>query len=222
MAERFSAQWWNDTALAAGGLTKSAIEGLTGLTFRTVWNPDGTIASFWYSDVAARAPGFATAGLLLSPGAGQAGQDVMEHIGDPNWGDWSVFVSPVGVVAPGANAAYEPVLSATAPAPSTTTTFAGSDPVPPSPSTGSGASAPTTSPDQLVSLPVSLSPLAPSVAPSETFEPIDGFARVAGQQTTPGAPIQTPAPAPTGTSGVLLAGLLLLGLAAWAAWIRPR
>jgi len=110
MADKFSAQWWNDQA-STTRLTKAVIESLTGQDYATRWNSDGSIASFWYTDVIARAPGFATAGLLLDPGSGQGTRDVMANVGSPNWGDWAFFKSPVGNVAPGATDAYNPTLS---------------------------------------------------------------------------------------------------------------
>jgi len=118
MADRYSAQWWNDQARAAGGLYKADIERLTGMTFPTVWSAAppgawdfGTILVPWYLDVRNRAPGFAQSGLLLSPGAGQGSLSAEDHIGNSEWPMWVLFVSPVGYVAPGANAPWNPPLS---------------------------------------------------------------------------------------------------------------
>jgi hypothetical protein len=202
MADRFSAQWWNDQAKASGGLTKGAVEALTGMAFQTKWNPDGSIAFFWYNDVIDRAPGFAGAGLLLNPGAGQGSRDVMQFVGDPNWGDWSYFTSPVGYVAPGATTAYTPTLSPTYNEPAPT-----SEPVPGT----SGQSAPSAPPDELVSFTPTLNLVAPSVNPTETISPADTVVDSAGQQSPSGAPATIPQVG-TAVMGVgLFWGLLVLG-----------
>jgi hypothetical protein len=115
MAAKYSAQWWNDQARGMK-LTKDAIEMLTGLTFATKWNDNNTIAQFWYKDVEERAPGFKDAKLVLDPGTPPSGFDVHTVVGQATYPTWAAFVSAVGNVAPGANAAWDPALSGEAPA----------------------------------------------------------------------------------------------------------
>ncbi len=120
MADKFSAQWWNDQAAAAGGLDKAAVESLTGQSFPVVWNTDGTIPwdKAWPKQAELTAPGLAGAGLLLSPTPMPAGYpyptaDLAFAARDPNWGGWARLVTAVGNVAPGTTIAYAPNLSPT-------------------------------------------------------------------------------------------------------------
>ena len=118
MADKYSAQWWNDQAKAAGQLTKSAIENLTGMTFNTVSQDSnlGTVVP-WYSRVRDLAPGFAASGLLLqAQGPAPATPSGTAATNPSGWADWPnnmVYVSPVGYVAPGTVTAYNPTLTAT-------------------------------------------------------------------------------------------------------------
>jgi len=109
MADKYSALWWNEQAQATK-LSKPTIEALTGMVFRTTWNTNGTVVRFWYKDAIDRAPGFSSSGLLLS-GMAPVGFSVESAVGDASYPSWSYFVSPVGYVAPGANAEYNPELS---------------------------------------------------------------------------------------------------------------
>jgi hypothetical protein len=115
MAERFSAQWWNDQAASLGGLGRDDIIALSGVNIGTVWNPDGTVAVFWYKDAANRVPGFADAHLALADVSQPAGFDVHSAVGSPDYPGWAYFVSTTGYVAPGASAPYTPVYSTEAP-----------------------------------------------------------------------------------------------------------
>lgn len=123
MADKYSAQWWNDQARASGSLTKSAIESLTGMSFNTVSQDSnlGTIVP-WYKRVIDLAPGFASSGLLLNvQGAATPTPSGTAATNPAEWANWPtnyVFVSPVGYVAPGTSVAYNPTLTATAAAPS--------------------------------------------------------------------------------------------------------
>jgi hypothetical protein len=126
MADQFSAEWWNEQASALGGLTRDEIIALSGVTVSTVWNPDGTIAIFWYKDAENRVPGLRDAGLALGEASAPAGFDVHTVIGSPDYPSWAYFVSQVGFVAPGATAPWQPTL-----APTYTAPVASTGPTPP-------------------------------------------------------------------------------------------
>lgn len=118
MSDRYSQLWWNEQAQAAGGLDKAAVERLTGMAFPVVWNADGTIPwdKVWPKQALLLAPGLGTSGLLLSPSSVPASypyQTAEQAFAarDPNWYGWAKLVSPVGYVAPGANAPWNPPLS---------------------------------------------------------------------------------------------------------------
>jgi hypothetical protein len=120
MADKFSAAWWNEQAIAAGGLDKSAVESLTGMAFPVEWAPDGSIPwdKAWPKQALLRAPGLEGSGLHLQPATMPGGYPYRDAAAafaanDPNWGGWARLVSQVGYEAPGANAAWTPVLSPT-------------------------------------------------------------------------------------------------------------
>lgn len=120
MSDKFSAAWWNEQAIASGGLDKAAVEGLAGMAFPVIWNADGTIDwdKVWPKNAMLGAPGLGSSGLLLSPTPQPAGypyKTAEEAFAakDPNWGGWNRLVSPVGTVAPGATDEYNPTLSTT-------------------------------------------------------------------------------------------------------------
>ena len=147
LAEKFSAQWWNEQAQASGGLNKAAVERLAGITFPVVWNPDGTIPwnKAWPKQAFLNAPGLGDSGLLLSSAPMPASYPYKNAeqafaAGDPDWGGWSLLVSPVGRIAPGATAEWQPDLS---PVYTPPPTISGSIPPGPSSPTGDG---PTTMP----------------------------------------------------------------------------
>lgn len=140
MADKFSPQWWHDQAAARGNrLTKADIEQLSGVSLATVWNADGSVVRFWNQPASTSAvPGFSNSGLLL---AGQAPAGATIDVGDPDYPRWNYFTSPVGYVAPGANAPYEPELS---PVYTPPPTVSGS--IPPGPTSTIDPDAPTTIP----------------------------------------------------------------------------
>lgn len=120
MADKFSAQWWNDEAQARGNkLFKSDIESLGGVMLATEWSTSppgaydyGSVVNFWYSPTVIQAvPGFAAAKLQLGQASPPPGYDPNVPSFSPNFPDWAYFMSPVGYVAPGATAPYQPSLS---------------------------------------------------------------------------------------------------------------
>lgn len=118
MSDQYSPAWWNEQAQAKGRLTKADIEALTGQTFDTQLDDPslGTITPWTYR-VAAEAPGFAAAGLLLRqdsqlPPTADPRTDIAAWANYPE----ATFESPVGYVAPGATGPWEPELSDEGPA----------------------------------------------------------------------------------------------------------
>lgn len=115
MSAQFSPEWWNEQAQASGGLSRDDIIALSGIDVATVWNPDNTIAVFWYKDATNRVPGLADAKLALANVSAPAGFDVRTVIGRPDYPSWAYYQSQVGFVAPGATTAWTPTFSPTAP-----------------------------------------------------------------------------------------------------------